>query len=81
MEGIDVEVLKEVVDVVVMKVEDHKEQLIDKVAKIKSILFIYIHRQMGLVYISMSCVSIRGCTLANNPPPPRKLGDQREIVG
>ena len=65
-----------------MKLEDHKEQLIDKVTKIKSILFIYIHRQMGLVYILMSCcVSILGCTLANNPPPPRKLGDQREIVG
>ena len=64
-----------------MKLEDHKEQLIDKVTKIKSILFIYIHRQMGLVYIVMSCVSILGCTLANNPPPPRKLGDQREIVG
>ena len=61
-----------------MKLENHKEQLIDKVTKIKSILFIYIHR---LVYISMSCVSILGCTLANNPPPPRKLGDQREIVG
>ena len=84
MEDIDVEVLKEVVHEVVMNVEDHKEQLIDKdkVTKIKSILFIYIHRQMGLVYIlCTSCVSSRGCTLANNPPPPRKLGDQREIVG
>ena len=83
MEDIDVEVLKEVVHEVVMKLEDHKgkEQLIDKVTKIKSALFIYIHRQMGPLYISMSCVSIRGCTLANNPPPPRKLADQREIVG
>ena len=36
--------------------KDHKEQLIDKVTKIKSALFVHIHRQMGLVYILISLV-------------------------
>ena len=55
MEDINVEVLKEVVHEVVMKLEDHKEQLMDKVNKIKVVLFIYIYIDRALLTLKRTC--------------------------